>query len=143
MLFLQLLSLTYNVRLALELYTEVAVEAIADVYLNGGYIAIETPTGLNMTEFGAKFAVALLKKQNARLSSRFLVNGLPINLSAEESQAVERLKTRIANIVNIAGTNSGGIIDRLKSPVQSVVALAEPPEQEDHGVGSPDHFCSF
>ena len=100
------------------------VEAIADVYLNGGYIAIETPTGLNMTEFGAKFAVALLKKQNARLSSRFLVNGLPINLSAEESQAVERLKTRIANIVNIAGTNSGGIIDRLKSPIAEMLILS-------------------
>ena len=99
------------------------VEAIADVYLNGGYIAIETPTGLNMTEFGAKFAVALLKKQNARLSSRFLVNGLPINLSAEESQAVERLKTRIANIVNIAGTNSGGIIDRLKSPIAEMLVF--------------------
>lgn len=99
------------------------VEAMADVYLNGGYIAIETPTGLNMTEFGAKFAVALLKKQNARLSSRFLVNGLPINLSAEESQAVERLKTRIANIVNIAGTNSGGIIDRLKSPIAEMLVF--------------------
>ena len=100
------------------------VEAIADVYLNGGYIAIETPTGLNMTEFGAKFAVALLKKQNARLSSRFLVNGLPINLSAEESQAVERLKTRIANIVNVARETSGGIIDRLKSPIAEMLILS-------------------
>ena len=100
------------------------VEAIADVYLNGGYIAIETPTGLNMTEFGAKFAVALLKKQNARLSSRFLVNGLPINLSAEESQAVERLKTRIANIVNVARETSGGIIDKLKSPIAEMLILS-------------------
>lgn len=100
------------------------VEAIADVYLNGGYIAIETPTGLNMTEFGAKFAVALLKKQNARLSSQFLVNGLPINLSAEESQAVERLKTRIANIVNVARETSGGIIDRLKSPIAEMLILS-------------------
>ena len=100
------------------------VEAMADVYLNGGYIAIETPTGLNMTEFGAKFAVALLKKQNARLSSRFLVNGLPINLSAEESQAVERLKTRIANIVNVARETSGGIIDRLKSPIAEMLILS-------------------
>ena len=100
------------------------VEAMADVYLNGGYIAIETPTGLNMTEFGAKFAVALLKKQNARLSSRFLVNGLPINLSAEESQAVERLKTRIANIVNVARETSGGIIDKLKSPIAEMLILS-------------------
>ena len=100
------------------------VEAMADVYLNGGYIAIETPTGLNMTEFGAKFAVALLKKQNARLSSQFLVNGLPINLSAEESQAVERLKTRIANIVNVARETSGGIIDRLKSPIAEMLILS-------------------
>ena len=100
------------------------VEAIADVYLNGGYIAIETPTGLNMTEFGAKFAVALLKKQNARLSSRFLVNGLPINLIAEESQAVERLKTRIANIVSLARETSGGIIDKLKAPIAEMLIFS-------------------
>lgn len=100
------------------------VEAIADVYLNGGYIAIETPTGLNMTEFGAKFAVALLKKQNARLSSRFLVNGLPINLSAEESQAVERLKTRIANIISLARETSGGIIDKAKAPIAEMLILS-------------------
>ena len=100
------------------------VEAMADVYLNGGYIAIETPTGLNMTEFGAKFAVALLKKQNERWSSRFLVNGLPINLSAEESQAVERLKTRIANIVNVARETSGGIIDQTKAPIAEMLILS-------------------
>ena len=100
------------------------VEAIADVYLNGGYIAIETPTGLNMTEFGAKFAVALLKKQNARLSSRFLVDGKPINLTAEESQAVERIKTRIANIVSLARETSGGIIDKLTTPVAEMLILS-------------------
>lgn len=97
------------------------VEAIADVYLNGGYIAIETPTSLNMIEFGAKFAVALLKKQNARLSSRFLVNGMPINLSAEESQAVERLKTRIANIVSVAKSNGGSI--QAKAPIAEMLIL--------------------
>ena len=100
------------------------IEAMADVYLNGGYLAIETPTSLNMEEFGAKFAVALLKKQNARWSSQFLKNGLPINLSAEESQAVERLKTRIANIVSLAGSNGGGIIDREKAPIVEMLILS-------------------
>lgn len=100
------------------------VEAMADVYLNGGYIAIEPPTSLNMAELGAKFAVALLKKQNERWSSRFLINGEPINLSAEESQAVERLKTRIANIVNIARATSGGSIDKLNAPVAEMLILS-------------------
>ena len=100
------------------------IEAMANVYLNGGYLAIETPTSLNMAEFGAKFAVALLKKQNERWSSRFLRNGQPIDLSAEESQAVERIKTRIANIVNIARTNSGGIIDKLKAPIAEMLILS-------------------
>ncbi len=100
------------------------VEAMADVYLNGGYIAIETPTSLNLAEVGVRFAVALLKKQNARLSSRFLVNGLPINLSAEESQAVERIKTRIANIVSVARANGSSIIDQAKAPIAEMLILS-------------------
>ena len=100
------------------------IEAMADVYLNGGYIAIETPTSLNMAEFGAKFAEALQKKLNARLSSRFLVDGKPIDLSADESLAVERLKARIANIVSVANANSGGIIDKAKAPIAEMLILS-------------------
>lgn len=99
------------------------VESIADVYLKGGYLAIETPTSLNLVEFGAKFAVALLKKQKERWSNMFLVDGKPFSLSAEETQAVERIKTRIANIVKVARANNSSLVDRAKKPIAEMLIL--------------------
>ena len=98
------------------------IEDMANVILNGGYLAIETPTKLNMAEFAVKFAVALLKKQNEYLSRRFLVDGAQVRMKDNESAEVERLRARLANISNVASTRST-IIDRLKAPMAELLIL--------------------
>jgi hypothetical protein len=99
------------------------IEGMANVILNGGYLAIETPSNLNMAEFASKFAVALLKKQNEYYANRFLVGGAQARIRAEESTEVERLKTRVANVAKVAQTRSG-ITDKLTATVAELLIFS-------------------
>lgn len=88
--------------------TEDDVDAMVRLSLNGGYLAIERPTGQQMLNFGVLYAAKLLELQQQEYEETFDLDATAARVAARSSQAAERFQTRCANLRQVAQTRAGG-----------------------------------
>lgn len=84
------------------------LDALVRLSLEGGYLAIERPTGQQMLNFAVLYAAKLVELQQLQYEETFDLSSETAAAAAARSQAVERFQTRQANIRQMAQTRAGG-----------------------------------
>lgn len=83
---------------------------VADMFLNNGYVGIETPTNTQMAVFVFKLISAVVERQMERWQGNFDMTEEQARALAERSEMVFRLSTRANNLDHISQTIDPGAI---------------------------------
>jgi len=90
-----------------DLFTVENVRKMSRIYMNGGLIAIETPTDDDALKFVLGLSIGLAAFSSDQMVDNFELTEEEANSYAAQSAEVERLNTRLANLRNIAATRGG------------------------------------
>lgn len=84
------------------------LDALVRLSLEGGFLAIERPTGQQMLNFAVLYAAKLVEMQQQLYEETFDLSSETAAAAAARSKALERFQTRQANIREMAQTRAGG-----------------------------------
>ena len=82
--------------------TDDELDALVQLELDGGYLAIERPTAQQMFNFATLYASKLIEMQQLQYQELFNLNEAAAEHAAKRSQMVQRTQQRLSNIEKIA-----------------------------------------
>lgn len=93
------------------------LDAIVRLSLNGGYLAIERPTAQQLFNFAVVYAAKLFEMQVLTYQELYDMDKAAARRATRSSEMMQRTKTRLANIEQIAKTRGGDGLDDVHAEI--------------------------